>query len=357
MEPISPPAVPAPAATVTLAGQLVPEHYGDPAAEYKAAHTGAAAAWRGHEGRLRAVGRDRLDLLHRMSTNDLTGMAVNEARLTVLTTPIGRIIDLLRVLNRGETVLALTGPGRATPVRRWLSGYIFYNDKVKFEDASGDLGQFGLYGPGAAAAAEALQPGSAALAENRFVDDGEVIVARGRPLAGGGFTVIAPAAQVPELWAAALAAGAVPLGETAYQWLRLEAGMPEGGAESVPPVGQELTEEYIPLEANLWHAVSFTKGCYIGQEIIARMESRGKLARRLVGLRLEQPAVVGAEVRPAAGGPAAGQVTSAGVLPDRGPVALAYLKTALAEAGTRILAGEAPGTVVELHPAWSSGGE
>ena len=95
-----------------------------------------------------------------------------------------------------------------------------------------------------------------------------------------------------------MSAGARPAGETAYQWLRLEAGVPEGGADDQGPIGRELTEDYIPLEANLWPAVSFTKGCYIGQEIIARMESRGKLARRLVGLRLEAPAEVGAEVRP-----------------------------------------------------------
>jgi aminomethyltransferase len=306
------------------------------------------AVWRGTEGRVRALGRDRLDLLHRMSTNDLTEMAAGEARLTVLTTPIARIVDLLWVLNRGETALAITGPGRATAVRRWLAGYVFYNDQVKFEDASSELGQFALYGEGAAAVAEALRPGAAALAENRFLDDGIAIVARGRPLAGDGYTVIAPAEQLGQLWEAALAAGAKPAGETAYQWLRLEAGMPEGGADDQGPIGQELTEDYIPLEANLWPAVSFTKGCYIGQEIIARMESRGKLARRLVGLRLEAPVVVGAEVRPAEGGASTGKVTSAGVLPDKGPVALAYLKTAAAEAGTPIVAGEAAGTVVEL---------
>jgi aminomethyltransferase len=307
--------------------------------------------WRGQEGRVRAVGRDRLDLLHRMSTNDLTGMAAGEARLTVLTTPIARIVDVLWVLNRGETALAITGPGRATAVRRWLAGYIFYNDQVKFEDASGELAQFGLYGAKAAKVAEALRPGAGALAENRFLDDGAVIVARGRPLAGDGYTIIAPAGQIGSLREAALGAGARPAGETAYQWLRLEAGMPEGGADDQGPIGQELTEEYIPLEANLWPAVSFTKGCYIGQEIIARMESRGKLARRLVGLRLEAPVAVGAEVRPAAGGASAGKVTSAGVLPDHGPVALAYLKTAAAEAGTAVRVGEAAGRVVELPSA------
>jgi len=306
---------------------------------YVSAHTGAVAVLRGQEGRLRAVGRDRLDLLHRMSTNELSSLAVGEARPTVLTTPIARIVDQLWVLNRGETVLCLTGPGRATTVRRWLAGYIFYNDKVKFEDAGAELCQIGLFGVRAAAVADAIQPGAASLAENHFLDDGELLVWRGRPLAGDGYTLIAPIARQEALWQQALAAGAVAGGEAAYQMLRLEAGQ---------PANPELTEDYIPLEANLWPAVNFHKGCYIGQEIIARMESRGKLARRLVGLRLAAPVVVGAEVRATVDGPAAGTVTSAGELPGLGAVALAYLKTAAAEVGTQVQAGDVAGTVAEL---------
>lgn len=327
--------------------------YGDPAAEYGAARAGAVAVWRTAVGRVRAVGRDRLDLLHRMSTNDLTGMAAGEARYTVLTTAVARMVDVLWVLNRADTALYLTGPGRAPLVRRWLSGYIFYNDKVKFEDATADLGQFGLYGARAAAVAEALAPGAAALAENRFLDTGEVVVARTRPLAGAGYTVLAPAAQIEALWAQAVAAGAVPAGEQAYQWLRLAVGQPEGAADGHPLAGREISEDYIPLEANLWPAVNFKKGCYIGQEIIARMESRGKLARRLVGLRLSAPAPVGAEVRAGESATVVGTLTSAGDLPGYGPAALAYLKSAAAEPGTVVTVTTAgvpalPATVVEL---------
>lgn len=327
--------------TIEIAGQSVPRRYGAAADEFAAAHNGAVAVLRNHEGRLRAVGRDRLDLLHRMSTNDLTSLAPGEVRPTVLTTPIARIVDQLWVLNRGETVLCLTGPGRATTVRRWLAGYIFYNDQVKLEDASAALGQFALFGPNAAAVAETLtrSAGAAELIENHFLDDGELIVLRGHPLPGVGFTVIAPTARLEPLWKQALAAGAIPAGEDAYQLLRLEAGQPGN---------PELTEDYIPLEANLWPAVDFHKGCYIGQEIIARMESRGKLARRLVGIRLGAPVTAGAVVRASEGGPAAGTVTSAGELPGIGPVALAYLKTALAEVGTRVKAGDIAGEVVEL---------
>jgi folate-binding protein YgfZ len=326
------------AENIEIAGQTVPRHYGDALAEYAAARNGAVVIARPHVGRLRALDRDRLDLLHRMSTNDLTQMAVGEARLTVLTTPIARIVDVLLVLNRGETALCLTGVGRATAVRRWLAGYIFYNDKVKYEDASATLGQLMLCGPRAAIVADTLRPGSAALAENRFSDEDDIIMLRGPAWAREGFTLIAPPEKLAVLWEQAVHAGAVPAGQEAYQLLRLAAGAPEAG--------HEITDEYIPLEANLWPAVSFSKGCYIGQEIIARMESRGKLARRLVGLKLDAPVTAGAEVR--AGENVIGAITSAGVLPEVGPAALAYLKTNAAEPGTPITVADVVGRVVEL---------
>jgi len=310
----------------------------DATTAYRAAYSGAVVINRSLEGRVRVTGRDRLDLLHRMSTNDLIGLAVGEARQTVLTTPIARIVDAPWVLNRGETALLVTGAGRATAIRRWLAGYIFFRDEVKLVDASAELGQIGIFGKRAAEIAEALWPGAAALAEDRFSERDDLLTWRGRPLAGGGFTLIAPAARLDALIAQAVAAGAVPAEEETYQLLRLAAGQPEAG--------HELTEEYLPLEANLWNAVSFTKGCYIGQEIIARMESRGKLARRLAGLALSAPVAEGAEVT--VGETVAGKVTSAGVLPERGPVALAFLKTGLCEPGTAVTVGETTGTVVHL---------
>jgi aminomethyltransferase len=321
--------------TIEIAGQRVPWDFGDPAAEYAAARRGAVVVPRSHEGRVRAVGRDRLDLLQRMSTNDLTNMALGEARPTVLTTAIGRMVDVLTVLNRGETALCLTSPGRATAIRKWLSGYIFFRDEVKFEDATSELGQLGIYGPRAGAVAGTLVGGAEALVENRFVEREGLLVLR---LPGDRYSVIVPADRMEAVWDQAVAVGATPAGEAAYQMLRLAAGLPEGS--------HEITEEYIPLEANLWHAVSFSKGCYIGQEIIARMESRGKLARRLCGIRLDAPVAEGREVH--VGDVVVGKVTSAGTLPDLGPVALAYLKTAAAEPGTRVRVGEVSGVVAEL---------
>jgi aminomethyltransferase len=107
-----------------------------------------------------------------------------------------------------------------------------------------------------------------------------------------------------------------------------------------------LTGDYIPLEAGLWDDVSFNKGCYIGQEIIARMESRGKLAKKLMKLRPSAPVAAGATLR--ANGKTAGTITSAAVGPD-GPVALGYVKTAvLQEGGVLVVEGETAVETAEL---------
>jgi aminomethyltransferase len=119
--------------------------------------------------------------------------------------------------------------------------------------------------------------------------------------------------------------------ETAFEFLRIEAGQPR--------LAHELTTDYIPLEANLWDDVSFTKGCYIGQEIIARMESRGKLAKKLTRLTTSSP--IPSDGKLTANGKNAGTLTSTAVGPV-GVVALGYVKTAVLDAQTPLLINDIP---------------
>jgi aminomethyltransferase len=124
------------------------------------------------------------------------------------------------------------------------------------------------------------------------------------------------------------AAGVIPIDDDAYDYLRIEAGRPR--------LGRELTLDYIPLEADLWADVSFSKGCYTGQEIIARMESRGKLAKRL--MRLRPAALVAAGTEITAAGRPVGTITSAADGPA-GPLALGYVKTNALAGGDALSAG------------------
>ena len=136
-------------------------------------------------------------------------------------------------------------------------------------------------------------------------------------MASGGFHLIFDRDAQAKVWQALLGTGAVSLSEETYQVLRVEAGLAE--------FGRELGDEYIPLEANLWNDVSFKKGCYTGQEIIARMESRQKLAKRLVGLRFGEQVMLPASLW--IDEHEAGVVTSVVHSPVLGWIGLGYLKT------------------------------
>ncbi len=318
-----------------------------------AAHSDYVVLDRSVEGRFELLDRDRLDLLQRMSTNDLMALKPGEGTATVLTTALARIIDRLIVYNRGETALAICGVGRTAAVRGWLQRHIFFQDKVKTRDVSSEWAQFGLFGAKADALAEQLAPGASSLALHHYIEttlnDLPLLIARTYPIRGAGYTLLTPATARDSFVAALQTlthAEQSPvvdgdLAEAVYDALRIEAG--------IPLSGHELTEDYIPLEAGLWDAVSFKKGCYIGQEIIARMESRNKIARTLVQLRLSAAVPVGTPLYTADSmDRAVGTLTSVSVFPvgDQGVAALGYVKTdalespliALPEGGTPIRA-------------------
>ena len=262
-------------------------------------------------GRVRMRGSTRVDFLHRMSTGDLRGLRAGEGRSTVLTTPIGRMVDHLAVLGFEDSLLALTGGGNQGKVIHWLRKYIFFNDDVQLADESDVLPMFGVFGEGADAWAETLVAGAPHWA--RYAHAGGLVKAP--PLQGAGYYFLGNPSQSPILQS--------PISDflspiSAYESLRIEAGQ--------PAFPNEIGEEHIPLEAGLWSAVSFSKGCYIGQEIIARMESRGQIARKLVRLALAGPAgsaAPGSRLLSEAGD--VGVLTSVSAVSGR---ALGYVRTA-----------------------------
>src|SRR5258708_4020752 len=149
------------------------------------------------QGRLELIDRDRFDLLHRMSTNDLQNLQRGEGRPTVFTTALARIIDRVIVYNLGETALMLTN--QPETVRGWLQRHIFFQDKVKIRDISKDKGQLELQGPLAAQIADSIVPGASALPLHHFVESSETFVARTFPMAQEGFVFVAPMPAIDTL--------------------------------------------------------------------------------------------------------------------------------------------------------------
>jgi aminomethyltransferase len=323
---------------------------------YRAALDGVALADESTLGRIYMRGKDRAALLQRISTNDVARLRPGQGARTVLTTPIGRIIDVLTVHALEDALLLITSPGQGGPVWAHLKKNIFFNDQVALEPAGRSHSQFAVYGPGAAAMLEqlsgvglsGLRPHATAALELAGV---QVLAAQREPIGGSSFTLYPPADLLGAVRDALIAAGAAALDEGTLDVLRVERGY---GA-----FGRELSQEYIQLETGLLDAVSFTKGCYVGQEIIARMESRGRLAKVLRGLKLtadDTNRAVGdqwsaiAPVKLDVDGKEAGDLTSVVVSPRFGPIGLAYVRSAHATAGTSVgIAGsDVRGEVVEL---------
>ncbi len=306
---------------------------------YTAAHEAAVVIEHANRGVLMLTGATRLDLINRMSTQAVDALQSGEGAATVLTTDIGRIIDRLILYATSESVYALAGEGHADGLVRYFLRNIFFNDDVQVKDITAETLVFGVYGAraGEILAAAGLPVGMP-LHHWRAIelDGAPAYVHRADPVAGDGYYVTASAPDREAVVGKLLAAGLTPIGEEAYDYLRVEAGLPR--------YGRELTLDYIPLEAGLWDDVSFTKGCYVGQEIIARMESRGKLAKRLVRLRPAAPVEPGAAIT-AAGRPA-GTITSA-VDGPVGPVALGYVKTSALTEGATLSVGDVSVALVD----------
>ena len=287
---------------------------------YEAAHEQAIFVDRSALGVLKFTGESRLDLLNRMSTQAVEGLESGEGRATILTTDIGRIIDRLRLYATSDAVYALTGEGNAEAVARYLLRFVFFNDDFRLEDLSAETAIFAVYGAAAAERLRSLWGEAVDIPLHHWrqlsLDGLTVYLHRTDPVAGGGYFVMGDVADKEAIARVLAEAAITPAGRDAFAYLRIESGL--------PAFGRELTQDYIPLEANLWADVSFDKGCYTGQEVIARMESRGRLAKQLVFLRPEAPVDAGAEIE--ADGKTAGTVTSAADGPA-GPVALGYVKT------------------------------
>ncbi|NDJ63248.1 MAG: glycine cleavage system protein T [Chloroflexi bacterium] len=322
-----------------LAPDQIPLHYGDLGAEYWAALEAAVLMERSHEGRVEITGRDYLALPHRMCTNDLESLTPGMGRPTIFTNPNARIIDRVTVFDRGDqTALLLTEPGRGDAVRAYLQRNIFFNDDARLTDLTSVTKQFDLHGPQADAVIAALDPELAArtdwFGQPLTIAGANVFVTRNKPISGAHWTLIAAAADAGAVWSALLeigkAHGLIPAGSLTYNTLRIRAGR--------PGLGRELSADYLPLEIGLWDEVSFTKGCYTGQEIIARMESRNRLAKTIVTLRLSAVIDIPAPLRTPER--EVGTLTSNVEAPDGTIFGIGVIKVAAAQPGADLVVGD-----------------
>lgn len=329
-----------------LAPDDIPLHYGDLTTEYQAGLTQAILLDRTHEGRVEIQGVDWRGFLNRMSTNNIALLKDGDSMATIFTNANGRILHRAMVYAQGESALLITEPGRGPLLAEYLRKHIFFADKVQVTDKTAVTAQLAIHGPASDAIVQALFPDSPRekLCGRLALENIAVFVAQSRPISGSHWLFITNKEHGAALYHALLKRGAdfglKPSGSLTYHTLRVRAGR---------PAGIELSDAYIPLEVGLWDEISFNKGCYTGQEIIARMESRGKLAKTIVHLQLAQ--FIPAPQELFHDGAPVGTLTSSAQAPDGHIFALAVVKTALATYGANLQVGDTRLTATVLSPA------
>jgi folate-binding protein YgfZ len=315
-----------------IAGRSVALRYTSIEIEYAALHRSAILVDRSHRTRMTFEGDQRADTLTGLVTNDIGALTAGSGLYAAALTPRGKIIADVRVFAR-ETDLLIDVPVRAAA--GWVAMVRKYVNPrtTRYADHSeslADLGVFGVRARSIVGAAVGLSGETlAALAPYAHaigtLDGNKVLVARVPDIGIEGYELILPVESRPLLWRRALELGAVPAGLDTWEIARIEAGRPEWGID--------IDDTTIPQEANFdeLDAISYTKGCYIGQEVVARVHFRGHVNRHLRGLRAasSEAPPTGAQLIDDAGNHV-GDVRSSVASPRLGGIALGMVRREVA---------------------------
>ncbi len=275
---------------------------------YQAAQNGLVWRDMSHFGRFCVEGKEAAALLHHLTTQDIKGQPSGEAREAALITSKGRVLDWLSIIRLEDAVFrVVTSPNRRELFAPHAQKFVLFRQDVRIQDETENTALWGAFGP---------------LADNI---EGEKWPTKRLP--NGGFFSF----EKPD--------GAVSCDNDTFNILRVEAGMPVAGLE--------LTEDINPWEANFDFAISLAKGCYNGQEIVARLHAYKKVKQRLTGLRLEKvPDSLPLALQ--SGGKNAGFLTSAVDSPRFGAIGLGYVRGDFGSEGTTLESDAGSAVVTSL---------
>lgn len=309
-----------------------------------------SAAWRplSHFGRFHVAGHDAATLLHHLSTNNIKALHVGGCCEAALISAKARLLDWLSIYRVNDGFLVVTSPNRRDLFAPHAQRFILYRQQVAIDDITESTALFGLLGPNALKVLYDLSGSQLSLDSKHFIEaqiDGvAVTITRTHRLPDGGIWMWSRDGEGLRRIAAQTALPIVD--DETYNVLRVEGG--------VPAAGLELTEEVNPWEARLDDSISLSKGCYNGQEVVARLNTYQKVSKRLCGLSLSAPLAMGtrAELKEQDGERVAGWLSSSVDSPRFGPIALGYVRGDWQESGTEVKAvwdgGQAVATVRAL---------
>ncbi len=307
-----------------------------------AAKFGAAIYDNSDWGKILVSDRDRLRFLHNQSTADFEKLQPGSVCDTVFITSTARTIDLVTGLILPDEVLLIVSPNRREYLFNWLDRYIFFADRVKLKDVTDRLSSFTLMGTesdriltelGCANFAD-----SASLCHQLINLAGiEVRIVQGTELGLQGYRLICDRDSSPLLQQKIIDLGAISIDTDVWECLRIQQGRPKPDAE--------LTEDYNPLEVGLWQTISFTKGCYIGQETIARLNTYKGVKQYLWGIKLPVAVPVGTSLT--VNGEKVGVLTSCSET-DAGIFGLGYVRAKAGGVGLKVMVADVMGEIVSL---------
>jgi folate-binding protein YgfZ len=326
-------------AIVDLAGQSVVLTYSNVAAEYEALRRRAIVVDRSHRGRMRFAGAKAADVLTGLLTNDVGALSAGQGQYAAALSAKGKVVADVRLLRIDDDYLTDVSPrardGWHGIVRKYVNPRL-----AKYTDESEAMRTIGIYGTQARYVVEQVTGiGHSALSllipyahVSIAIDGAPTIVMRSPDLGLEGYDLFVPADRFTATWESAVAARATPAGLSAWEIARVEAGRPEWGID--------VDDNTIPQEANFdeLSAISYTKGCYTGQEVVARVHFRGHVNRTLRGLRASgtTPPHKGASLFDATG-KAVGDVRSAVSSPRLGGIAIGMVRREV-ENGAQLVA-------------------
>jgi tRNA-modifying protein YgfZ len=327
------------AAFVEEAGWSIPDHFGDPAAEYQQAQTGAVIFDRSSRGKIELTGAEASSFLHNLSTNDVNDLPLGGGCEAFLTTNKARVVSHLFIyhvrLHDGRRALWLDVPsGTSEKVIQYLDHFVI-SEQVEFADRTREFAQLHLAGPKATAVLERALVDDVPPLENlqhmerTFGTNATSHIRRHDLLGLPGYDLVCLKERAETVWQSLLRGGAKPAGRQTFETLRIEAGTPAYGIDV-----DETT--FAPETGRIPQAICYTKGCYLGQEPIVMARDRGQVNRTLLGVKLPDGPVPH-DARLYRDGLEIGRVTSSIRSPRLGTaIGLAYVRRGHQEPGTRL---------------------
>lgn len=330
-------------------GATTAASFGDPQAEFEALRSGCGVSDLGYRAKISLTGSDRVRWLNGMVTNNVRDLATGQGVYAFLLNPQGHILGDLLAYNRGESITVDTDRGQAEKILATFDHYIIMDD-VEVADLGEQLTALGVAGPksgevlaGAGFAIPEMQP---LQVQSVMWQGTECTLVRGESLEHLSYEIWLPPDAVKSLWDALRAAGAEPVGSEALEIDRIFSG--------IPRYGVDIRERDLPQETEQARALNFNKGCYVGQEIVERIRSRGAVHRKFTGFVADGTVAAGTKI--VAGEKEVGEVTSSATLLLEGKkkiVALGYIRREIGTPGREVSFGGVRATVVQL-PATDS---